>query len=71
MKYYGVVYDVGLHFNGEGFSVEPFGPTLVEYDVRAISSDLHANAVRIEGEDIYRLKVAAPAAHSRGINFFP
>ncbi|KAL6230906.1 hypothetical protein BDW75DRAFT_234040 [Aspergillus navahoensis] len=59
MKYYGVVYDVGLHFNGEGFSVEPFGPALVEYDVRAISR-----------EDIYRLKVAAPAAHSRGINFF-
>jgi hypothetical protein len=67
MKYRGVVYDVGLNFNGDGFSVEPFDPALVEYDMRTIANDMHANAVRIEGEDTYRLETAARAAHSMGL----
>jgi hypothetical protein len=70
MKYRGVVYDVGLNFNGQGFSVHPFDPTLVEYDMRVIANDMHANAVRIEGEEVYRLATAARAAHSMGLTVF-
>ncbi|KAL4798778.1 hypothetical protein BDV19DRAFT_402136 [Aspergillus venezuelensis] len=70
MKYCGVVYDVGLNFNGTGFSVEPLNPALVEYDMKAIANELHANAVRIEGEEIVRLEVAARSAHSFGLKVF-
>ncbi|RJE19662.1 hypothetical protein PHISCL_08000 [Aspergillus sclerotialis] len=70
MKYGGVVYDVGLNFNGDGFSVEPFDPALVKYDMRTIANDMHANAVRIEGEEIFRLETAAQAAHSMGLKVF-
>ena len=71
MKYRGVVYDVGLNFNGDGkFSVEPFNPTLVEFDMRAIANDLHANAVRIEGEEIHRLVTATRSAHAMGLTVF-
>ncbi|CEL10245.1 hypothetical protein ASPCAL13367 [Aspergillus calidoustus] len=70
MKYRGVVYDVGLNFNGDKFSVEPFNPALVEYDMRAIANDLHANAVRIEGEEIHRLEIATRSAHSMGLKVF-
>ncbi|KAL2838555.1 hypothetical protein BJY01DRAFT_219932 [Aspergillus pseudoustus] len=70
MKYRGVVYDVGLNFTGTGFSVEPFNPALVEYDMCTIANDLHANAVRIEGEEIHRLELASRSAHSMGLKVF-
>ncbi|KAL2793706.1 hypothetical protein BJX66DRAFT_351640 [Aspergillus keveii] len=70
MKHRGVVYDVGLNFNGDKFSVEPFNLALVEYDMRAIANDLHANAVRIEGEEIHRLEIATRSAHSTGLKVF-
>ena len=70
MKYRGVVYDVGLNFNGTGFSVEPFNPALVEYDMKTIADGLHANAVRIEGEEIARLEIAARSAHFKGLKVF-
>lgn len=70
MKYRGVVYDVGLKFGDEGFSVEPFDPRLVEHDMHVISKELHANAVRIEGEEISRLATAARAAHTVGLTVF-
>lgn len=70
MKYRGVVYDVGLNFNDTGFSVESFDPALVEYDMKTIADDLHANAVRIEGEEIARLEIAARSAHSMGLKVF-
>ncbi|KAJ9482264.1 hypothetical protein VN97_g11173 [Penicillium thymicola] len=70
MKYRGVVYDVGLNFNGTGFSVEPFDPALVKYDMKTIANKLHANAVRIEGEEITRLEIAARSAHSVGLKVF-
>lgn len=70
MKYRGVVYDAGLRFGDQGFSVEPFDPILVEYDMRVIANDMHANAVRIEGEEIHRLECAARAAHSMGLTVF-
>ncbi|MGY3609527.1 hypothetical protein [Bradyrhizobium sp. Leo121] len=49
MRYRGIVYDVGLNFADQGFSVEPFDPVLVAHDIRVIANDLHANAVRTEG----------------------
>ncbi|RDW92921.1 uncharacterized protein DSM5745_00243 [Aspergillus mulundensis] len=70
MKYRGVVYDVGLNFNGTGLSVEPFSPPQAEYDMRVIATELHANAVRIEGEEIGRLVTATRAAHSAGLTVF-
>ena len=70
MKYRGVVYDVGLNFSGTGFSVEPFNPALVEYDMKTIADGLYANAVRIEGEEITRLQIAARSAHSMGLKVF-
>ena len=70
MKYRGVVYDVGLNFTGQGFSVEPFDPALAEHDMRVIAQELHANAVRIEGEEIHRLVTAARAAHANGLSVF-
>lgn len=69
MKYRGVVYDVGLKFT-DRFSVEPFIPAQAEYDMRVIANDMHANAVRIEGEEISRLEVATRAAHSAGLTVF-
>jgi hypothetical protein len=70
MKYRGVVYDVGLNFDGAGFSVEPFDPALVKYDMKTIADELHANAVRIEGEELTRLEIAARSAHSMGLKVF-
>ncbi|PLB51396.1 hypothetical protein P170DRAFT_453152 [Aspergillus steynii IBT 23096] len=70
MKYCGVVYDVGLKFGDHGFSVEPFDPPRVEYDMRVIANEIHANAVRIEGEEISRLETATRAAHSVGLAVF-
>ncbi|MGW9019504.1 hypothetical protein [Priestia megaterium] len=70
MKYYGVVYDVGLRFSPDALSVEPFDPSLVEYDIKTIAHDLHANAIRIEGEEIGRLVTSAHIAHEAGITVF-
>ncbi|MEU6087113.1 hypothetical protein ABZ865_09925 [Streptomyces sp. NPDC047085] len=70
MKYRGVVYDVGLRFTPEALSVDPFSRELVEHDMRAIADTLHANAVRIEGEDIDRLVTATQIAHACGLTVF-
>lgn len=71
MKYKGVVYDVGLWFVADGpYSVEHFNPELVHWDIRAIADDLHANAIRIEREEIERLVTAACTAHEAGLTVF-
>ena len=71
MRFRGVVYDVGLRFvEGQPYSVEPFDPALVKYDIHAIAKDLHANAVRIEGEEIDRLVAATRVAHAQGLTVF-
>ncbi|GAB1739777.1 hypothetical protein NU219Hw_g4714t1 [Hortaea werneckii] len=66
-RFWGVVYDVGLNFRGTGYSVEPFNPALVKQDMQVIATQLHATAVRIEGEDVSRLVLAARAAHDVGL----
>lgn len=71
MKYYGVVYDVGLRFTeGNPYSVEPFDVALASYDINAIATEMHANAIRIEGEEIDRLVIASRVAHSVGLTIF-
>jgi hypothetical protein len=69
LKYCGVVYDVGLRFSGTNkLSLTHFDPAQAEYDMRAFARDMHATAVRIEGEDIERLVVASRAAHRAGLS---
>lgn len=71
MKYRGVVYDVGLRFTvGQPYSVEPFDPALVAHDINVIATQLHANAIRIEGEEIDRLAMASRIAHAAGLTIF-
>lgn len=71
MKYRGVVYDVGLRFTaGKPYSVENFDPELVTYDINTIATELHSNAIRIEGEEIERLVTASRVAHAAGLTVF-
>lgn len=71
MKYRGVVYDVGLRFTaGKPLSVDPFNPSLAAHDINIIASELHANAIRIEGEEIDRLVIASRIAHGAGLTIF-
>lgn len=71
MKYRGVVYDVGLRFTaGKPYSVEHFDPELAAYDINAIATGLHCNAIRIEGEEIERLVTASRLAHASGLTVF-
>lgn len=70
LKCRGVVYDVGLQYNPNGYSVETFNPDLVKYDMSVISGELHANTVRIEGEEISRLVTATEIAHTYGLKVF-
>ena len=59
MRYYGVVYGVGLRFTPEQLSVDPHDQALVDHDMRVIADQLHANAVHSEGEDIPRYLLIA------------
>ena len=70
MNYRGVVYDVGLQFNEGQYSVDSFNAEAVKYDMSIISNILRCNAVRIEGEDIDRLKQATVLAHDAGLKVF-
>ncbi|WP_042860669.1 hypothetical protein [Dickeya sp. NCPPB 3274] len=71
MKYRGVVYDVGLRFvTGHPYSVASFDPALVRYDINAIAGEMHANAIRIEGEETERLAIASRMAHEAGLTVF-
>jgi hypothetical protein len=70
LAYRGVVYDVGLQFNPGTYSVEPYNPDLVKYDMKVIKNELHANTVRIEGEEISRIVDATLAAHNVGLKVF-
>lgn len=54
----------------KGFSVESFDPILIKHYVRVIANDLHANAVRIKGEEIHRLVTATHAAHAMEFTTF-
>ncbi len=66
----GVVYDVGLMFNGTSLSVAHFDTAQVAFDMNVISRLMRCNSVRIEGEDLGRLKAAAELAHQEGLKIF-
>ncbi|WJH36983.1 hypothetical protein N6H14_15645 [Paenibacillus sp. CC-CFT747] len=64
----GVVYDVGTHTRGAAASTrEAFDPEVVRQEIRIISRDLQANAIRLTGRDIGRLTLAAEAALAEGL----
>ncbi|MFF2844105.1 hypothetical protein [Paenarthrobacter sp. NPDC057981] len=67
MRYFGVVYDTGLPYIPGRNTIDPFDPQLVEYDMKVISEEMRANAVRIEGEDLERLTAATRIAHANGL----
>jgi hypothetical protein len=66
MKRKGVCYDVGRVLLGEDWR-PIFDPRLVHRELEIIQNDLHCNAVRICGQDIGRLAVAAEDALQQGL----
>jgi hypothetical protein len=66
MKRKGVCYDVGRVMLGED-GRPTFDPHMVHRELEIIKSDLHCNAVRICGQDIGRLAVAAEDALQQGL----
>lgn len=70
MRYWGVHYDTGVHFSPEALSRIRFDPELVRYELNAIRRDMRANAVRIVGEDLQRLQLAATIAAELGLSVF-
>lgn len=67
MRHRGVHYDTGVRFHPDRLSRERFDVEVVEYEIRAIAEDLHANAVRIIGEDLDRLMTTAGIALDAGL----
>src|SRR5260370_2131233 len=66
MKSKGVCYDVGRVMLGED-GRPTFDPHMVHRELEIIKSDLHCNAVRICGQDIGRLTLAADDALQQGL----
>jgi len=61
----GVIYDVG---SVTGLNWRPvFDPPIVHRELEIIKNDLHCNAVRIRGQDLHRLMVAAQDALEQGL----
>ncbi|WP_236860091.1 abortive infection protein [Candidatus Formimonas warabiya] len=64
----GVNYDVGTFTRGkESSSRDKFEPDIVQRELEIIKSDLHCNAIRISGQDIARLTMAAESALELGL----
>ncbi|QHW34693.1 abortive infection protein [Paenibacillus rhizovicinus] len=64
----GINYDVGTHTRSQAYSSrEHFDPAIVRRELEIIRHDLHCNAVRISGQDIERLTVAARFAIEQGL----
>jgi hypothetical protein len=67
MRIRGVTYDVGTPVINGGLTRENLPLDVVEREMRVIAEELHCNAVRITGQDIGRLKLAADAASRQGL----
>jgi hypothetical protein len=64
----GINYDVGTFTRGQqSSSRDQFDPDIVRREMEIIKNDLHCNAVRISGQDISRLTVAAEFAIQQGL----
>lgn len=70
MRYWGVHYDTGVHFSPDSLSRIRFDAELARHELTAIKRDMHANAVRIVGEDLERLRLAADIAAELGLSVF-
>jgi hypothetical protein len=70
MRYRGIQYDTGVHFSPRQLSRETFAKDLVRYELTAIKRRLHANAVRLVGEDLTRMRFAAEVAFELGLSIF-
>lgn len=64
MKFNGVCYDVGRVMMGQNWR-PVFDPATVHREFEIIKNDLHCNAVRICGQDVDRLMIAAEDARAR------
>jgi hypothetical protein len=62
----GVNYDTGMTVDGWS-TRSSFDPAVVARELRVIADDLHADAVRVSGDDLDRLAVAARAAVDAGL----
>jgi hypothetical protein len=64
----GINYDVGTFTRGkESSSRDVFDPVIVQREMEIIKNDLHCNAIRISGQDIARLSLAAEMAIHQGL----
>ncbi|MBO9128163.1 hypothetical protein [Bacillus sp. 165] len=64
----GINYDVGTFTRGkESSSRDTFNPSVVKREREIIKNDLHCNAIRISGQDVSRLRVAAELAIEQGL----
>jgi hypothetical protein len=67
MKIKGVTYDVGTPTINGGLTRPTLPVDLVEHEMQVIARELHCTAVRITGQDVGRLKLAAGAASHQGL----
>jgi hypothetical protein len=66
MKIKGVCYDVGRVMMGRNWRPD-FDPKIARRELEIIKKDLHCNAVRLQGLDLDRLRVAAEHALQLGL----
>ncbi|HTX01117.1 MAG TPA: hypothetical protein VMD59_20205 [Acidimicrobiales bacterium] len=67
MRYRGIHYDAGVQFSPKRLTRVDFDEDLVRRELETIAGSLHANAVRIVGEDPARLAYAARTSIDLGL----
>lgn len=70
MEFRGVHYDTGLRFIPDRLTREELRAETAAEDMQVIRDELHANAVRIVGDDLERIVRAARCAHDAGLAVF-
>lgn len=68
MNIKGINYDVGTSTTHGTLSRETFDPQIVRREIEIIRNDLHCNAIRISGQNIERLVLAADFATQQGLD---
>ena len=67
MRVKGVCYDAGREMMGRNWRPE-FDAKVVRRELEIIKKDLHCNAVRIQGRDVQRLRIASEYALEMGLD---
>ncbi len=70
MRFRGMHYDTGVHFDPSFPSRPDFDQESVSADMRVLAGELNCTAVRLVGDDLDRLESAARAAHDAGLTVF-